>query len=123
MSYRRLLAANRRLNSKLAGKDARILGHFKGEIELTGHLFTGEGSRVEATASVETAELAGQYDGEIKARSLVLLEKASVTGKLLTQSLAVREGAQINGGVDAGADPKARAATQPPKVPAADAKK
>jgi len=118
-----VIDAETRVEGKLKGKDARILGHFKGEIELTGRLYTGEGSRVEATASVDAAEVAGHYDGEIKARSLVLLEKAAVTGKLITQSLAVREGAKINGGVDAGADAaRARAANDAPKASAGAAK-
>lgn len=97
-----LIDADTRFEGKLKGKDARILGRFKGEIELSGRLYTGEGSKVEATATVDSAEIAGQYDGEIRAKSVQLLEKAAITGKLQTSSLAVREGARINGGVDAG---------------------
>lgn len=118
-----VIDADTHVEGKLKGKDARILGRFKGEIELTGRLFTGEGSRVEATASVDSAEVAGEYNGELKARSLVLLEKASITGKLQTRSLAVREGAKINGGVDAGAEAaKALAAAESAKAPAGAAK-
>jgi len=104
-----LIDVDTRVEGKLKGKDARILGRFKGEIELSGRLFTGEGSKVEATATVDSAEIAGQFDGEVKAGSVLLLEKASITGKLQTRNLAVREGARINGGVDAGQEAKPRA--------------
>ena len=99
-----LIDAETRIEGKLKGKDARILGRFKGEIELTGRLFTGEGSKVEATAVVDSAEIAGNFDGDIKAKTLVLLEKATLTGQMDTRSLAVREGAKINGGVNAGGE-------------------
>lgn len=97
-----LIDVDTRVEGKLTGKDARILGRFKGEIELSGRLYTGEGSKVDATATVDSAEIAGQYDGEIRAKSVLLLEKAAIMGRLQTSSLAVREGARINGGVDAG---------------------
>jgi len=118
-----LIDVDTRVEGKLKGKDARILGRFKGEIELTGRLFTGEGSKVEATASVDSAEIAGQYDGEIKAKSVMLLEKASITGKLQTRNLAVREGARINGGVDAGQEATKAQAPEPQKGGAAGAGK
>jgi cytoskeletal protein CcmA (bactofilin family) len=108
-----LIDVDTRVEGKLKGKDARILGRFKGEIELTGRLYTGEGSKVEAMAAVDSAEIAGQYDGEVKAKSVLLLEKASVTGKLQTRNLAVREGARINGGVDAGQEAAKAPAPEP----------
>jgi cytoskeletal protein CcmA (bactofilin family) len=114
-----LIDADSHVEGKLKGKNARILGRFKGEIELSGRLFTGEGSKVEAVASVESAEIAGQYDGEVKAKSVLLLEKASITGKLQTRNLAVREGARINGGVDAGQDAARPPAPEPQQAGAA----
>jgi cytoskeletal protein CcmA (bactofilin family) len=112
-----LIDTDTQIEGKLKGKDARILGRFKGEIELSGRLSTGEGSRIDATAVVESAEIAGSFDGELKAASLVLLEKATITGKLETRSLAVREGARINGGVNAGADAKGKETPAPKPAP------
>lgn len=105
------------VEGKLTGKDARILGRFKGEIKLSGRLQLGEGARVDAKIAADAVEIAGEFKGEVTARSLLLLEKARVSGTLGAQTLAVREGAQLNGSVNAGSEPKGRpqvAAPQPP---------
>jgi cytoskeletal protein CcmA (bactofilin family) len=91
------------IEGKLKGKDVHILGRFKGEIELSGRLTMGEGSRVEAKVTAEQADIAGEFSGDLKVRNLVLLEKARVEGTLEAQNLAVREGAQLNGSVSSGA--------------------
>jgi cytoskeletal protein CcmA (bactofilin family) len=87
------------IQGKLGGRDARILGKFEGEIELTGRLHVGEGARVDGKVKVDTAEIGGEYKGELSARSVLLLEKARVEGALTTEMLAVREGAQLNASV------------------------
>ena len=94
--------AHAAFEGKLRGKDVQILGKFKGEIELTGRLILGEGSRVEAKVSAEQADIAGEFSGDLKVKSLVLLEKARVEGTLEAQNLSVREGAQLNGSVSSG---------------------
>ena len=86
----------------LTGKEARILGRFKGEIHLKGRLHVGEGARVEARVDADSAEIAGEFAGEIKVQRLLLLEKARITGTLDAQTLSVREGAEVNGSVNAG---------------------
>ena len=101
----------------LKGKDAHILGRFRGQIELTGRLILGEGSRVDAKVVADSAEIAGEFKGELKVRSLILLEKGRLEGNLETQSLAVRDGAQLNGAVNAGigkATTVRQAVTTPP---------
>ncbi len=96
------------LEGKLQGKDARILGRFRGEIELSGRLHVGQGARVEARVRADSAEIAGEYAGELGARSLVLLEHARVQGTLAAETLAVRDGAQLNATVAAGRAAKGR---------------
>ena len=108
-----LIDADSDVEGKLTGKDARILGKFKGEIALSGRLFLGEGSRVDAKVVADAAEIAGNYRGDLNVRSLVLLEKARVDGVLEAQTLAVREGAQLNGSVNAGQAAPAHAALPP----------
>ena len=88
---------------KLMGKDVQVLGKFKGEIELSGRLVMGEASHVEAKVKAEQADIAGEFNGDLKVKNLVLLEKARVQGTLEAQNLAVREGAQLNGSVSSGA--------------------
>src|SRR5215510_8240019 len=104
-----LIDADANVEGKLAGKDARILCHFRGEIDLKGRLLLGEGARVEATVLADAAEIAGEFRGDIAVRSLLLLEKARVTGTVSAQLLAVREGALLNGSVDATGPGRAKA--------------
>ena len=86
----------------LKGKDAQVLGRFRGQIELTGRLVLGEGARVEARVVADVVEIAGDFKGDLKARTLTLLEKGRLDGTVDAQRLAVREGALLNGGVNAG---------------------
>jgi cytoskeletal protein CcmA (bactofilin family) len=89
---------------KLSGRDARVFGRFKGEIQLSGRLTLGDESRVDAKVKADAAEIGGEFKGEISVRSLVLLEKARVEGVIDAQVLSVREGAQLNASVNAGAN-------------------
>jgi cytoskeletal protein CcmA (bactofilin family) len=84
----------------LSGKDAQILGRFKGEILVTGKLAIGEGARVEAKVTADTVEIAGSFRGELSTRALILLDKARVDGSVEARSLSVRDGALLNGAVN-----------------------
>ena len=86
----------------LSGKDAHILGRFKGEILVTGKLVIGEGARVDAKVTADTVEIAGAFKGELSTRALVLLDKARVDGAVEAKSLSVRDGALLNGAVNIG---------------------
>lgn len=107
------------VEGKLKGKDALVRGRFKGEIELSGRLVLGEGSKVEATIVADAAEISGELKGDVKARSLVLAEKARVQGTVDAKVLVVREGAWLGGSVAAGesegaSKPATPAAPRPP---------
>jgi cytoskeletal protein CcmA (bactofilin family) len=115
-----LIDAQTEITGKIVGRDARILGRFRGEIELTGRLTTGEGSLVEARVRAEAAEIAGELDGEVHVKRLILLEKAHVEGSVFAESLSVREGANLQGAVNAGnlpPKPAADSRPQPPQAP------
>ena len=115
MDDKTIIDAHGDVEGKLKGKDVHVLGRFRGEIEATGRLVTGEGSRVDAHIVADAAEIAGELKGEIKVRSLVLLEKARIEGNVEAQVLNIREGAQLNGAVNTGGPPpNARPATSPP---------
>jgi cytoskeletal protein CcmA (bactofilin family) len=90
------------VEGKLKGKDAHILGRFRGEVDVSGRLLLGEGSRVDAKIAADLAEVAGEFKGEIVARVVLLDERARVQGSVKAQVLVVREGAQLNGAVSAG---------------------
>ncbi len=97
-----IVDAAARVEGKLTGRDARILGRFEGEIQLTGRLQIGEGAEVDGKVKAEVCEIGGRYRGQLEARSVLLLEKARVEGSLSSETLAVREGAQLDGDVTAG---------------------
>ncbi len=107
------------VEGKLRGKDALVRGRFKGEIELSGRLQLGEGSRVEATIKADAAEISGELKGDVKARTLILAEKARVQGTVDAKVLVVREGAWLSGSVAAGKTESAGtpAAISPPSRP------
>ena len=97
-----LIEADSEFQGKLQGRNARILGRFRGDIELTGRLATGEGSKVEARLKADAAEIAGEFVGEIYVRSLTLTEKARVEGNVQAELLSVREGAWLQATVNSG---------------------
>jgi len=90
------------IEGTLRGKDAQVLGRFRGQIDLTGRLILGEGAKVDAKVTADVVEIAGEFKGELKARSLSVLEKGRVEGTIDAQRLAMREGALLNGSVNAG---------------------
>ena len=55
-----------------------------------------------ARVVADAVEVAGEFKGELKARTLSLMEKGRVEGTVDTQRLAMREGATLNGAVNAG---------------------
>jgi cytoskeletal protein CcmA (bactofilin family) len=87
---------------KLRGKDALILGRFRGQVEVSGKVVLGEGSRVDATVVADAAEIAGELKGDVRARAVTLAEKARVQGTVDARVLVVREGAWLSGSVSAG---------------------
>lgn len=102
-----IIDAQADVEGKLKGKDAVVLGRFKGEVAVSGRFVVGEGSRVEATVVADAVEVSGELRGDVKARSLVLGEKARVQGTVEARVLIVREGAWLNGSVSAGEPAKA----------------
>jgi cytoskeletal protein CcmA (bactofilin family) len=90
------------IEGTLRGKDAQVLGRFRGQIDLTGRLVLGESGKVDAKVTADTVEIAGEFKGELKARSLSVLEKGRVEGTIDAQRIAMREGALLNGAVNAG---------------------
>jgi cytoskeletal protein CcmA (bactofilin family) len=97
-----VIDAQAEVEGKLKGKDAVVLGRFKGEVALSGRFVVGEGSRVEATIVADAVEVSGELRGDVKARSIVLGEKARVQGTVEARVLVVREGAWLSGSVSAG---------------------
>ena len=105
-----LVDSHASFDGKLTGKNVRVAGSFRGEIHLSGRLHISEGSKVEANVVADAAEIGGELKGQLKVRSVILLEKGRLEGTLEAQSIAVREGAQLNGPVNIGTKEPAWAA-------------
>jgi cytoskeletal protein CcmA (bactofilin family) len=110
-----IIDAQAEFEGKLKGRDAVILGRFRGEVGVSGRLVVGEGSHVEATVVADVVEVTGELKGDLRARSVVLGEKARVQGTVDARVLVVREGAWLNGSVSAGEPPKPTAAPAEPR--------
>ena len=102
-----VIDAQTEVEGKLRGKDVLVRGRFQGEIEVSGRLVLGEGSRVEASIKADAAEISGELKGDVRARNLILAEKARVQGTVDAKVLVVREGAWLSGSVVAGEADKA----------------
>ena len=116
-----LVDAQAQFEGKLSGKDASVHGRLKGEIALTGRLLIGEEGRVHASVAADVVEIAGQLEGDVRARAVTLRETARVKGRVEAQALVVREGAWLSGPVASGEKPArdAAAGTAPPAPPPA----
>ena len=105
-----LVDAQAQFEGKLSGKDAAVHGRLRGEIALTGRLLIGEEGRVHASVAADSVEIAGQLEGDVRARAVTLRETARVKGRVDAQALVVREGAWLSGPVASGAAPAREAA-------------
>ena len=94
-----LVDAQADIEGTLKGRDARILGRFKGEVEVSGRLVLGEASRVEAKVRAGAAEVGGEFRGNIRAERVTLTETARFTGRIDAEVLAMRDGASLDGEV------------------------
>jgi cytoskeletal protein CcmA (bactofilin family) len=123
MDDKTIIDAHGDVEGKLKGKDVHVLGRFRGEIEVTGRFLMGEGAKVDAKVTADAAEIGGELKGEVKVRSLVLLEKARIEGNVDAQVLNIREGAQLNGAVNTGGPPpSAKPVPPPPPAPVVEKK-
>ncbi len=78
----------------------RIDGSFHGEIVSDGVLVVGQEAVVEGQIKVGQLVLSGNIQGEIEAKSKVVLHKtANLQGNVRTPSLVVKEGAILEGDI------------------------
>ena len=99
----RVLEVSASMQGTLSFKDPvnlRISGRFEGTLETLGNLMIGEKAQVEAQITGESITVAGRVHGKIVAkRSLRLIPPARVTGEITTPTLAIEEGAVLDGTV------------------------
>ena len=79
-----------------ATADLHVDGTIEGDIACSS-LVQGETSRIIGGVEAETARLAGQVSGSIKARELVILRSARIDGDVQYDALTIEQGAQVEG--------------------------
>lgn len=92
--------------------EARVEGVVEGEIAGHGLLVLGSGSKVKARIDVDELVVAGEVEGDVRARErLELLATGCIRGDVETPRLVMAEGGQILGRCTTG--PAARPAARP----------
>jgi cytoskeletal protein CcmA (bactofilin family) len=74
----------------------QVDGWVEGDIQ-SRNIVIGEGATVHGALQAETVRICGLVKGEIKGDSVVLAKTAKVTGDILHKSLAIEQGAYLEG--------------------------
>jgi cytoskeletal protein CcmA (bactofilin family) len=101
------------VKGELSGsEDLYIDGQVEGTIELQGNNLTiGPHGQVKASVNAKDVIVQGKLDGNIQASQRALLSKSAIaTGDIVTQRVAIEEGAYFKGKIDIQREPKAEAA-------------
>jgi len=100
------------------GESLRIDGNLKGEVHCDQLLTVGEKGSIHAAIEGDTVVIAGEVQGDIKARRKITLEStARVTGDLTTPGIVIQEGARLEGRIMIGGAPPPDAAQMPAPKP------
>jgi cytoskeletal protein CcmA (bactofilin family) len=91
------------IKGELSGsEDLYVDGNVEGSIELRNHSLTvGPNGHVKASVSAKAVVIQGKLEGSVTASERVELRKSAlVTGDVVTQRIAIEEGAFLKGKVD-----------------------
>ncbi len=92
-----IISADLRINGDLVcSGDVQVDGWVEGDIQ-SRNIVIGEGATVQGGLQAETVRVCGIVNGQIKADSVVLEKTARVTGDVLHKSLAMEQGASLEG--------------------------
>jgi cytoskeletal protein CcmA (bactofilin family) len=106
------------------GEPLRIDGTVKGEVHCDQLLTIGEKGSVHASIEGDTVVIAGEVQGDIKARKKITLEStARVTGDLTTPGIVIQEGARLEGRIMIGGQAPASGAQAAASAPEKTAEK
>lgn len=93
-----------------ADSNLRIDGFVKGLVQTKGRLVIGINGKVDGDIICQNADVEGEILGTIKVEELLSLKStARLTGKIVTNKLAIESGAEFTGSCDMGGDAKAAA--------------
>lgn len=97
---------------------ARVEGSLSGEIVGHGLLVLGPGARAEAKVEVDELIVAGEIEGDVRARRRIeLLASGTIRGDVETPRLVIAEGGRLLGRCTTGPAARDSQAPQPPHWP------
>ncbi len=92
-----IISADLRITGDLVcSGDVQVDGWVEGDIQ-SRNIVVGEGATVHGALQAETIRICGLVKGQVKADSVVLEKTAKVTGDVLHKSLAIEQGASLEG--------------------------
>lgn len=92
-----IISADLRITGDLVcSGDVQIDGWVEGDIQ-SRNITIGEGATVQGGLQAESVRICGLVNGEIRADMVVLEKTARVTGDILHKSLAIEQGAYLEG--------------------------
>ncbi len=92
-----IISADLRINGDLiCSGDVQVDGWVEGDIQ-SRNIVIGEGATVQGSLQAESVRVCGLVNGQIKADSVVLEKTAKVTGDVLHKTLAIEQGAYLEG--------------------------
>lgn len=92
-----IISADLRINGDLVcSGDVQVDGWVEGDIQ-SRNIVIGEGATVNGGLQAESVRICGVVKGQIKAEAVVLEKTARVTGDVLHKSLAIEQGASLEG--------------------------
>ncbi|MGH7562823.1 MAG: bactofilin family protein [Gemmatimonadota bacterium] len=103
-----VIAADLTIEGKIEGSGhVRLVGKFKGDVQVEGDLTIEPGAKVTGSVRAGTVVIGGELEGNIEAASRVeLLETGVLNGDLKAGSLTVAAGSRMRGQAEFGWDEK-----------------
>lgn len=101
-----VIAPGARFEGRLSGRGCvMVSGRFDGDCDIEGSVTLAEGGEWQGVLQADDVIVAGQVDGDVVARErLEVGRQARIRGTLSGRSVAIAEGAVIEGEVRVGAD-------------------
>lgn len=92
-----------RVRGRVTGEgNLSLEGSIEGDISLRGDLTIQEGARATSNVDAQAVVIGGELDGDVVARGIVRIEAgARVHGDVRGESVAIDEGAEFDGRLDA----------------------
>ena len=98
-----VIGRSTKVRGRITGEgDLVIEGTVEGDVSLRGDLTIGESGSLASNVDANTVTIAGSLEGDVRARGVVRIEAgARVAGDMHGTSVAIEEGAEYTGRLDA----------------------